>query len=174
LFRPLASRPDRFKKNLAITVARDHADEYERVLDLGCGKAKFSRLVQRKVSSDVVGVDISLTALRTAKARFPSIDFICADIPPIPCDSDSFDLVIISELLWYVLPDLQELIEELGRVSSHGAVCLIIQYFPYDQSYGNDIMSNYSDLKAIIPYDSLRHLEMQKDDGIITITSFQL
>jgi len=55
------------------------AYNFSRILDVGCGKGTFTHLL-KKHNNQVVGIDVSETAIRKARESFPDIDFRCGDI----------------------------------------------------------------------------------------------
>lgn len=80
----------------------------QRVLDFGCGTGDVSLLAARFVGStgSVVGVDRSLPALQTARARcaklgIENVEFIHADDATLPLTSGSFDAIVGRLVLMY-------------------------------------------------------------------------
>jgi SAM-dependent methyltransferase len=141
------------------------AGEYTRVLDIGCGKGKFTHHLYQAVRASTVGLDISPTAVKIAGSRYPEIDFQAMDIQQgLAFPENSFDLIVCSELLWYVLPYLKELFAEIGRVAVPGGTLLIKQRFypPGDQRYGNEIMEKPEDLLALLPFTVVRTMDVDR------------
>src|SRR4029077_20616927 len=64
-------------KQVSLATLSDY--NFARVLDVGCGKGAFTRWLQR-ANNEVVALDISETALRVARGRYPGIDFRQADL----------------------------------------------------------------------------------------------
>lgn len=48
----------------------------------------------------------------------------------------SFSLIVVTEVLWYVLPKLQEIFMDLHGILKDDGVISIEQYFPADQKFG--------------------------------------
>ncbi|HJQ23250.1 MAG TPA: class I SAM-dependent methyltransferase [Blastocatellia bacterium] len=93
-------------------------------LDLGCGSATYAtRLAAR--GARVVGVDLSATMLKLARARARTngveLELMAADISkPLPLADAQFDLVFTATALHYV-EDLQSVMREIARVlQPHG------------------------------------------------------
>lgn len=137
------------------------ARSYRRILDVGCGKGRFTNRIKQATGSPVVALDVSATALRTARSRGDALDVVVARVPSLPFASGSFDLVVLSQLLWYVLPDLNGLLAEVKRMLPIGGQCLIVQTFyrPGDQQYGNDVMEKPEDLLRRLPFRLVRTAE---------------
>lgn len=135
---------------------------YSNILDLGCGKGRFTGRLCRETGSSVTAVDLSPTAISAARSRFPQIDFQAASVPPLPFPNEGFDLVVTAELLWYVLPKLKELFVEIRRVLKPGGHYLILQHFyrPDEQRYGREVLQTPEDLLNLLPFSVVHHLEM--------------
>ena len=137
---------------------------YGRVLDVGCGKGRFTNRLKSVTSASVTALDISPTAIRVAKSRYPDIEFLVADVPPLRFPDESFDLVVSAELLWYVLPHLSELFAEIKRVLKPAGHYLIIQQFykSEQQKYGKEIMQTPEDLIEMLPFSLMQHVELDR------------
>lgn len=85
------------------------------ILDVGCGEGHFTRFLAG-MSTEVVGIDVSASALERAAEHVPAARFICAGLheyrPP-----KTFDVVTAVEMLYYVRPVDRALTRllELGR-----------------------------------------------------------
>jgi len=134
------------------------------VLDLGCGKGRFTQRLKEAAGAPVTALDISPTAVQAAASRYPGIRFLTAEIPPLPFADGEFDLVVAAELLWYVLPKLEELFSEVRRVLSHSGRFLILQTFyqPGRQQYGREVMSSPADLLRMLPFELLHQVECDR------------
>ena len=96
-----------------------------RVLDMGCGKGAFTSLLAGP-GREVVGVDISPTAIEKARERAPEIDFRVGttddveEVAPGP-----FDVVVAMEILSYV-EDWRGAIDTFARLAERLYVSLYI------------------------------------------------
>jgi len=86
-----------------------------RVLEVGSG---LGDLLAALNATEAVGVDFSREMVQRAATRHPGITFICADAHSLTAGVDGqFDLIILSDLvndLW----DVQEVLEQVARVST--------------------------------------------------------
>ena len=86
-----------------------------RVLEVGSG---LGDLLAALNATEAVGVDFSPEMVQRAAARHPQIKFICADAHRLSEAVDGhFDLIILSDLvndLW----DVQEVLEQIARLST--------------------------------------------------------
>ena len=105
---------------------------FGKILDIGCGKGSFTHLLKKR-NNEVIGVDVSETAIATAAVRYPDIVFRKADVtnPDLLSElargfsSPGADLAVCCEILSYV-SDWQELLRTLSQHSRYLLVCLDI------------------------------------------------
>jgi len=85
---------------------------FESVLDIGCGKGGLTHVLKKR-NNRILGIDISETAIETARSRYPDIDFDVVDITILDVLVESLtkakgphngfvDLVFTSETLSYL------------------------------------------------------------------------
>lgn len=107
---------------------------FSRILDVGCGKGTFTHLLKRN-NNHVVGIDISETALKHARGKFPDIEFFRADLSCTEWSDDNqvlkrdYDLVVLMEILSY-LRGWEEVIERLSKITKFLLVSLFIPRNP--------------------------------------------
>lgn len=99
----------------------------ERVLDVGCGNGYYLSLLNRLgLNLDLVGIDIDKPALVDA-AKFigdKSVKLILVDGSKIPFPSNSFDKVVMSEVIEHVDNEEAVLEEVLRVLKKNGKFCL--------------------------------------------------
>ena len=150
------------EEDVAVSLVRGSA--YRRILDLGCGKGRFSDRIREATGAAVVALDVAPTAISAGRARYPGVDFVAARVPPIPCCPGAFDLVVTSHLLWYVLPELSSLFAEIRRTLAPTGRYLIVETFYHDgqQRYGNDVMEKPEDLLGLLPFPVAQLVEVNR------------
>jgi SAM-dependent methyltransferase len=138
--------------------------KYQTILDLGCGLGKFTHQIWEATKANVVGIDVSPTAIQKAKARYPNLDYRVGDVCSLDFPKASVDLVISSELLWYILPRLQQFLDGVFSVLHKGGEFIIIQQFyqPGEQQYGSEIVGEPRDLAKRIPLKIERIIEIDR------------
>jgi len=93
------------------------------VLDAGCGKGRFARLVrERYPRASVVGMDISEAMLRHVP---PGVLRCSATLTSLPFPDDFFDAVYATESLEHAV-DIDRAVAELCRVTRTGGRIIII------------------------------------------------
>ena len=112
------------------------------VAEIGCGLGETTALLANNTSNiEFFGVDISQTAIEKAIVRHKKIDFFCGDILKGPTFKKA-NVIILSNMLWYVLHDLENLRENIERSfkQSGESRYLVVQnaLLKGDQSYGKE------------------------------------
>jgi len=103
------------------------------VLDAGCGFGNHSKILASMVGGNYVGVDVSQTAIAKAKSR--SKDELCSfeanDLTKHTKKfSNKFDLIYCSQTLYYLGPEIDDVIKNLlDYLKKSGVFC-----FVYNQS----------------------------------------
>lgn len=80
-----------------LAVGRDEV----RVLDLGCGNGRLVTGPVAEAGFRVLGVDVHVPSIESARAEFPDACFVIADVASY-APSDVFDAVILSDVLEHV------------------------------------------------------------------------
>ena len=113
----------------------------DRLLDLGCGEGRHSISAYLLADAEIVGLDLGLKDLKTAKERLtdfltpPAKGGYCAFIQgtghQLPFPDNAFDHVICSEVLEHI-PDYPSFLREINRVLKPGGLFAVSvpRYFP--------------------------------------------
>lgn len=97
------------------------------ILDVGCGNGGLLKLLENKKFKYVYcGLDFSQAAIDQAKTFFPNSVFICADIEYPPQPGKKFDIIVLSEILYYV--DTEKVIAEYVGLLKEDGVFVISMY----------------------------------------------
>jgi SAM-dependent methyltransferase len=155
-----------------------HERRFSSTLDLGCGLGGLADVIRRINGGRVVGCDISTTAVEKACQLFPEIGFVCLNV----LEDDviklgRFDLIIMAELLWYILDDLDGVLNKVCELMNPGSLLGIHQYFPDKQNFGADIINGlegfdaYIDKKGLLEYEN--KLVSYCDDGRVLLAALK-
>jgi SAM-dependent methyltransferase len=128
------------------------------VLEIGCGFAHISNQLSKN-GFKVYGTDISETVIKKSKKKYPKIknnlfhsDFLNFQL----YEKLNPDIIILSNISWYVLPKLKKFIKWFK--SSKKKVYLIHTLTLYNknkQKYGRNF---FTDLKSIKSFFKLKYL----------------
>jgi SAM-dependent methyltransferase len=171
----------RARERLMAIVAATPVDA---VAEVGCGLGQVCAMLRdAKLAQRVVGLDISETAIRKAAARHPGIAFHVADIRSgWPASAGGgFDVIIMNQMLWYVLAELDEVIARLVDAVRPGGRVIVAQAFLHgSQKYGHDVVDGFHGLLGFLTSHDLRsarvtHADLEArpglpfDDGIVVL-----
>ncbi|SNB47011.1 trans-aconitate 2-methyltransferase [Geobacter sp. DSM 9736] len=91
-----------------LVLLRDY--NFDTIIDIGCGKGSFTHQLKKK-NNRVIGIDISETAIQTARERYPDVEFAAVDLA-VPSNfieisekivgNAKIDLVLACEVLSYI------------------------------------------------------------------------
>jgi len=140
-------------------------------LEIGCGHGHAMNAVAKAIGGDWTGIDISPTAIEQAKALYHEHNFFVADItgglPFPPSSVGKFDVVILSQILWYILPKLDDAVKNAIRLTKLGGLLVISQAFLREQLYGKDVIDGYLGALRVLDdrfADRLALIESHYDD----------
>jgi len=128
---------------------------FNHILDVGCGKGMFTQFL-KKQNNYVLGIDLSESALRVARTRFPDIQFKEADITSNDW-IDNFlrggvDLIVCLETLSYI-ENWRNLIETFSKIGKH----LIITLFIPENPIG--YVKSFAQLSGVVE----KHFDIEED-----------
>ena len=100
-----------------------------RILDLGCGKGRFARILAGR-GARVIGLDVSGSMLSVA--REAGVDCVRGSARRIPFEAASFDGAIAVEVFEHLEPGvLDDACEELRRVLRPGGIFVLVDKSVY-------------------------------------------
>ena len=87
------------------------------------------------------------TCGQKARAKYPKFEFFTCDVGFFDNKYQSkFDVIILSQMLWYVLDDLTNVFENLSKYLREDGHLVITQaFFKGQQKYGREIMTDMTD-----------------------------
>lgn len=147
---------------LALNAAQRLFDDHNaRIgLDIGCGLGDLSSRLAA-TGLQVTGMDCSPSAVAKAASSFPLCHFICTDA----LDKETIrrvnpDLIVLSELLWYILPRLHDLLAFLRRDLPRVHIVNLLTFYPQgQQQYGTEW---FTDLDGLIYYFADRGFQVEE------------
>lgn len=103
------------QRKYALTLAALPSATYRSALEVGCSIGVLTALLAERCD-DLVGLDPSATALAQARARLPASVRLAQGAVPAGWPSGRYDLVVLSEVGYYLGPaDLERLLDLVER-----------------------------------------------------------
>ena len=100
----------------AVTVNTIKRFKLRNILEIGCGLGCFTNRLSRECPEAVItGMDISETAIAKAKIKWPNLPFFVGNLQDIDSiletreKHEPIDGILFSEILWYVLDNLDDI-----------------------------------------------------------------
>ncbi|MDE0770859.1 MAG: class I SAM-dependent methyltransferase [Salibacteraceae bacterium] len=167
-------QPNRYSRNAGIIHIKNFG--ITSILEVGCGLGYYAEWIYQETNIVPKSIDISATAVSKAKEKFPHLDFELADITK---NIDSFktrEAIILSEVVWYILPNLKALFKALSE-SSKGKYLIVNQvFYKGSQKYGNEYFTDLQEFIDFVPFELLAYSESSavKDTTIETSVIFKI
>lgn len=142
-------------KTIAINLIKKLAAS--RVIELGCGLGYFTNKI-RETGVEVLGIDISQTAIDKAKKTYPNCRFQVANILQYDIYYDfKPDVLVMAEITWYILDKLDDFLSFIKKeLPETYLIHLLITYPLGVQKYGTEKFTN---LQEIMTYFGMNYLE---------------
>jgi predicted TPR repeat methyltransferase len=160
----------RFKTEKAIAlnlIERLKAEQgIKTVVELGCGFGDFSARVT-ELGLRGVGIDISETAVAKAIERHPGTEYVRGAISDHALMRGlAPDVIVMAEITWYVLDDLDAFVAFLKRdMRSVYLIHLLATYAPGVQKYGRAFFTNLDEIRRYFAFDYIESGLVQYPDG---------
>jgi len=119
-----------------IAMIRSHVDKskkpFDTICEIGCGLGYYISQFA-PFATTLHGSDISEAAIEKAKSLHTGIDFFAFDMThTVPQEMmGNYELVIMPEIMWYVLPHLECVKNNVSLLLRPGGHFLFKQSFPY-------------------------------------------
>ena len=129
----------------------------KKVIELGSGLGHYTNKIH-KLGVDVLGIEVSKTAVEKARSAYPDCDFAVGDILDFSIYREHRpDIILMAEITWYVLDKLDEFIAFLRSDLPNTYLCHLLTVYPEGvQQYGKD---KFTDLQQIMSYFGMQYLE---------------
>jgi len=134
-----------------------HEKGVARVVEVGCGLGGYSRRL-REAGFDVIGIDVSSTAIEKARLGDPEGRYEVAGLS----DHEFLatlapDAFVMAEVSWYVLPYLRPFLQFIAsRLPETFVYHTLTLYPPGQQVYGREFFTSEEEIRR---YFGMRYLE---------------
>ncbi len=144
------------------------------VLECGCGLGYYAQWIYNETMIVPKSVDISPVAIERAKKLFPHLDFEVADISTRLTSFTQCEFILLSEIIWYILPNLAEINQTLKEYFSGKYLGVNQVFYKGTQKYGVEYFSNLKEFISYMPFKLISQCEatLVEDSTIETSTLF--
>ena len=152
------------------------------LLEIGCGHGHVAACLKESLPHEikVTGMDISKTAVEKARLLYPENSFLVGDIKNTDQVFERYEVVIFSQILWYVIDCFPKVFENIGRLLKPNGCVVFVNAFIRDQQYGKEVvdgfdgliryvLDNYYDLYNVINAEIELSGKYLHDDGCMII-----
>jgi ubiquinone/menaquinone biosynthesis C-methylase UbiE len=78
-------------------------EELNNIVDVGCGSGDLLESIRLEFNvGTALGIDFIEKVLQVARNNFPELEFSLSALPKLPVSKDSADMVVVSEVLYYL------------------------------------------------------------------------
>ncbi len=161
---------------LFVDMLFEQQGEWPDVLDIGCGLGGLTNQFHARCASRVIGIDVSPVAVNKARDLFPWIRFEVRDIAQEEItDLGPFDLIVMSEVLWYVSDKLEEVLRRARAALLPNGRFAIHQFFPHQQQYYKEHIDGVDGFLHVMQrgWDVCRRLVSYHAEGQVLLALFQ-
>ena len=136
------------------------------ILDIGCSTGHFTNVLS-KTSENIVGIDISDTAIKIAREKYPKIDFRSEDFQKIDLPENTFSIAVCMEVLYYIEDESKaDFVERIVKVlvdDGYFILTTLLGGKPYFTDDGIiNIISDKFIIKKVIYYGSRSYSNMER------------
>lgn len=169
-----SSQPNKYSRMAGILHLKNSS--IKSVLECGCGLGYYADWIYQETGIVPKSVDISNTAIEKAKVLFPNLDFEVSDITKELEKFKNYECVMLSEIIWYILPSLNDVFEML-KTHFKGKYLIVNQvFYKGSQKYGVEYFTNLEEFINYVPFPLIGKCEATaiNESTIETSTIFKI
>lgn len=147
------------------------------IVEFGCGLGHTSNFTHNETKVDILGVDISQSAVERASKEYPKLKFKVDDVLNIGSYS-GFDGFLFSEITWYLLEGklLDRVLETMKEVHSGKYFIHCLVFYKGQQKYGLDYFSNLNEFIDFVPFELIgrNFTDLESSGTVETCSIFRI
>ncbi|MBS1636133.1 MAG: methyltransferase domain-containing protein [Bacteroidetes bacterium] len=171
-----SQQPNRYSRQVAIMNMKRYG--IRSVVEYGCGLGYYADWIHRETGIVCQSIDISKTAIKKAKAKFPHLDFHVGNIRDMGSlkNKAHIDCILLADITWMILQDLDYVNTEL--LKHFRGKYLINNFVTYKgtQKYGLDFFTTTQEYIDYMPFKLIGYAEGTTidDHNIDSTTIFKI
>lgn len=142
------------REGVAMTI-KELADPWPaRGLEIGCGLGHSTYELEIMAGGYWAGCDISMEAIKKARANYPATKFFPVDIgldrwPFLGSEREAYHVVVWSHIVWYVLHNIDHAVMNSLALLKPGGLLVVSQAIMRgEQRYGREIANGFEGIVA--------------------------
>jgi SAM-dependent methyltransferase len=147
-----SQQPNRYSRKMAIMNIQRYG--IRSIVEYGCGLGYYAEHIYRETGIICRSIDISETAIKKAKEKFPHLNFEVGnirDIGNLP-DKEKVECILLADITWMILDDIAFVNEQL--LTNFRGKYLINNFVTYKgtQKYGLDFFTTTKEYIDYMPF----------------------
>ncbi|MDX2174360.1 MAG: methyltransferase domain-containing protein [Bacteroidota bacterium] len=147
-----SEQPNRYSRTMAIMNMKRYG--IASIIEYGCGLGYYADWIYKETGIIPKSIDISETAIKKAKEKFPHLNFEVGNIKDLDKIENlkNYDCILLADITWLILQDLK-LVNELLLEHCRGKY-LINNFVTYKgtQKYGLDFFTTTQEYINYMPF----------------------
>ncbi|MDJ1501694.1 class I SAM-dependent methyltransferase [Xanthocytophaga agilis] len=167
-------QPNKYSRIAGILHLKAH--NIRSVLECGCGLGYYANWIRQETNITPKSIDISPMAIERARKTFPNLDFEISNIVSDLTNYKNYDCVLFSEIVWYILPDLDNVLKTLQKHFADKYLIVNQVFYKGSQKYGNAYFTNLQEFINYVPFTLLGRCEatLRQETTVETSTIFKI
>lgn len=135
-------------RNKIIEIIKDFNFNFKenKLLEIGCGNGFSTNYFREKLNSKCFGCDISRVAIEYADSKYSEIKFFIQNIKNEINILEKFDIIIFSDILWYIFDDIETCIKNaINRLRKNGII-IFNNAMCFNQRFGKEKINGSHEL----------------------------
>jgi trans-aconitate methyltransferase len=135
----------------------------------------FTHLISEQTAARITGIDISETAVRKARTRYPNLRFEVDTVDKLSRYREH-EAVLFAEITWYLLDQFDLLLDALRRDFAGKYFLHNLVFYKGSQRYGREYFTTLDEFIARVPFELVARVEAttRDMDTIETSTVFRI
>jgi methionine biosynthesis protein MetW len=129
-----------------VSLLENLIDNGDQVFDLGCGDGTVGALLKDNYRITIDGCDISEVAVDRAQNHYRTVHQLNIDNKDIPVESESYDIVICTDVLEHTLSPGHPLTEVRRILKNDGVTVISVPNYGFIRYRINSVMGNLSSI----------------------------
>lgn len=171
-----SQQPNRYSRQMAIMNIKRYG--IKSIVEYGCGLGYYADWIYKETGIVCKSIDISETAIKKAKQKFPLLDFEVGDIKQLSelGNKQNIDCILLADITWMILKDLDFVNNEL--LKHFRGKYLINNFVTYKgtQQYGLEFFTTTKEYIDYMPFKLIGYGEATTidDHNIDSTTIFKI